>query len=80
MLRTFITGTEAPFFSVDRHTPLTVFHKMLRTFTTEAPIFSVARDIPLFFNFLLQNVADFHYLNAIFFQYYPNNNWVIALL
>jgi len=42
MLRTFTT--EAPFFSVARHTPLTFFHKMLRIFTTEASFFSVARD------------------------------------
>jgi hypothetical protein len=45
MFMTFTT--EAPFaFPVALqclHTPLTVFHKMLRTFGTEAPFFSVAR-------------------------------------
>ncbi len=38
-----LTSTEAPFFSVARHTPLTVFYKMLPTFTTEVSIFSVLR-------------------------------------
>ena len=67
MLRTFTT--EAPFFSVARHTPLTVFHNMLRTSTTESPFFSVARDIPLF---LFAKCCGLSLLRRHFFQYYPN--------
>jgi hypothetical protein len=75
MLRTFTT--EAPFFSVAGDTPLTVFHKMLRTFTTEAPFFSVARHTPLF---CFAKCCGLSLLRRHFFQYYPDNNWVIALL
>jgi hypothetical protein len=53
------------------------FHKMLRTFTTEAPFFSVARHTPLFF---FAKCCGLSLLRRHCFQYYPNNNWVIALL
>jgi hypothetical protein len=35
---------DEPFFFAVSSTPLTFFHKMLRTFATEVPSFSVARD------------------------------------
>jgi hypothetical protein len=66
MLRTFTTD-EAPFFSVARHTPLTVFHKMFRTFTTEAPFFSV--------HTLLS-----HNNRVTALPIEGEDNWVIALL